>query len=226
MKKLLFATLVGSTAMMSGAAMAQQATEPGAAGQPPVEGQTLEQPADATATTSPAVGGQLDLQDGFVVVQGQDQVLGSALMSAEVIGLENESIGTVDDILLDNDGRIVAIVVGVGGFLGIGQKDVAIPTDSLEFVLAQDAAAAAPADGAMAPADPAAVPADPAAAPGTGAAAPAAGTAPAAGDPAAGTTATGTATGTWGWTGGTLEHIQVDFTRDQLEAAPEFETID
>ncbi|MBX9760609.1 MAG: PRC-barrel domain-containing protein, partial [Beijerinckiaceae bacterium] len=39
--------------------------------------------------------------------------------------------GDIDDILLDHQGKIIAVVVGVGGFLGIGEKNVAIPFDSL-----------------------------------------------------------------------------------------------
>jgi sporulation protein YlmC with PRC-barrel domain len=40
-------------------------------------------------------------------------------------------IGTVDDLLIDQQGRITAVLVGVGGFLGIGEKDVAIPFSAL-----------------------------------------------------------------------------------------------
>jgi len=37
------------------------------------------------------------------------------------------SIGKIDDILIDKSGKITALIVGVGGFLGIGEKDVALP---------------------------------------------------------------------------------------------------
>jgi hypothetical protein len=37
-----------------------------------------------------------------------------------------DTIGKVDDLVIDKDGKIVSVVVGVGGFLGIGSKDVAI----------------------------------------------------------------------------------------------------
>jgi sporulation protein YlmC with PRC-barrel domain len=40
-------------------------------------------------------------------------------------------IGSVDDLLIDQQGRITAVLVGVGGFLGIGEKDVAIPFSAL-----------------------------------------------------------------------------------------------
>ena len=40
-------------------------------------------------------------------------------------------IGDVDDLLIDQQGHITAVLVGVGGFLGIGEKDVAIPFSAL-----------------------------------------------------------------------------------------------
>ena len=37
------------------------------------------------------------------------------------------SIGKIDDVLIDKSGKITALIVGVGGFLGVGEKDVALP---------------------------------------------------------------------------------------------------
>jgi len=164
---------------------------------------------------------QLDLQGGFVVSQGPNQVLGSNLMNADVIGATGENIGTVDDVLLDSEGRVLAIIVGVGGFLGIGQRDVAIPVDALNFVTAEVAAAgtatqpmatgtlgqepATTAPGATATGQPA--PGQPATQPGMT-------------QQPAGTATTGTG---WGWgADDVLQHIEVAFTREQLEDAPEF----
>jgi sporulation protein YlmC with PRC-barrel domain len=42
-------------------------------------------------------------------------------------------IGEVNDVLVDHDGRITAFIVGVGGFLGVGEKDVAVPFKAIEF---------------------------------------------------------------------------------------------
>jgi sporulation protein YlmC with PRC-barrel domain len=43
----------------------------------------------------------------------------------------DNKIGAVDDVLIDKEGRISAMIVGVGGFLGMGEKDVAIPFSAL-----------------------------------------------------------------------------------------------
>ena len=42
-------------------------------------------------------------------------------------------IGEIMDVLVDRDGKTVALVVGVGGFLGMGEKDVAVPLNAVQF---------------------------------------------------------------------------------------------
>lgn len=43
----------------------------------------------------------------------------------------DNKIGEIDDALIDKEGRVTAIIIGVGGFLGIGEKDVAVPFSSV-----------------------------------------------------------------------------------------------
>jgi len=43
----------------------------------------------------------------------------------------DNKIGDVDDVLIDKEGRVTAVIIGVGGFLGIGEKDVAVPFGSV-----------------------------------------------------------------------------------------------
>jgi sporulation protein YlmC with PRC-barrel domain len=43
----------------------------------------------------------------------------------------DNKIGEVVDVLLDRDGKATALIIGVGGFLGIGEKDVAVPFDAV-----------------------------------------------------------------------------------------------
>ena len=51
-----------------------------------------------------------------------------------MIGADDKKIGDVSDILFDKDGKIEAYVVGVGGFLGIGSKDVALAPTAFQVV--------------------------------------------------------------------------------------------
>ena len=62
-----------------------------------------------------------------------DQWLASKFKGLDVVGLDNLKIGEVNDILFDRNGKVLAYVIGVGGFLGIGSKDVALTPDSSRF---------------------------------------------------------------------------------------------
>lgn len=71
----------------------------------------------------------------------EGQVLASAFMGETVY--ENEkadaaTVGKVSDLVLAPDGKIEAIVVGVGGFLGVGEKDVAVSPDQLKAAVRSD----------------------------------------------------------------------------------------
>jgi putative membrane protein len=67
-----------------------------------------------------------------------NHILGSDLRGTAVYGSNNEKVGNVSEIVLSRDGQLVALVVGVGGFLGIGEKDVAIPFKALEITTAAE----------------------------------------------------------------------------------------
>jgi hypothetical protein len=59
--------------------------------------------------------------------------------ASKVVGLNvyndnNESIGSINDLLTDKSGNIKAAVIGVGGFLGVGAHLVAVPFDKIKFV--------------------------------------------------------------------------------------------
>ena len=74
----------------------------------------------------------------------------SKLVGLNVYNDSNESIGSVNDLLTDKSGDIKAVVIGVGGFLGIGEHLVAVPLDKVKFVdepIAYNAASSAPAGG-------------------------------------------------------------------------------
>ena len=57
----------------------------------------------------------------------------SNLMGANVTNMANETVGEINDLVLDKDGKVVAVVVGVGGFLGIGERQVALDYKSLNI---------------------------------------------------------------------------------------------
>ena len=58
----------------------------------------------------------------------------SKMVGLSVYNDKNESIGSINDMLADKDGKIKAVVIGVGGFLGVGEHLVAIPFEKVKFV--------------------------------------------------------------------------------------------
>jgi sporulation protein YlmC with PRC-barrel domain len=58
--------------------------------------------------------------------------------ASKVVGLKvyndaNESVGSINDLLMDKSGSIKLVVLGVGGFLGMGEHLVAVPFDKVKF---------------------------------------------------------------------------------------------
>jgi sporulation protein YlmC with PRC-barrel domain len=45
---------------------------------------------------------------------------------------DKSKIGEIDDVLLNGAGKVVAVVIGVGGFLGAGEKDVLVPFEAIK----------------------------------------------------------------------------------------------
>jgi sporulation protein YlmC with PRC-barrel domain len=70
----------------------------------------------------------------FIAAQKPDQFLASKFKGTDVLGSDNQKIGDVSDILFDKNGKIDAYVVSVGGFLGIGSKEVALAPTAFQVV--------------------------------------------------------------------------------------------
>ncbi|MFK4536326.1 sporulation protein YlmC with PRC-barrel domain [Bradyrhizobium ottawaense] len=108
MKSFLAVALL-STAVIGGAAFAQSA-----------------QPADRAApaaTAQPA--DKMMLKDNWRT---------SKLMGLNVYNEANEKLGDINELLVDKSGKINAVVIGIGGFLGMGEHDIAVSMDKLKFV--------------------------------------------------------------------------------------------
>ncbi len=67
-----------------------------------------------------------------------DHWLASDVYKASVYDPSNHKIGDIDDLVINKDGTISTAVIGVGGFLGVGQKDVAIPFNDLKVASDND----------------------------------------------------------------------------------------
>jgi sporulation protein YlmC with PRC-barrel domain len=74
----------------------------------------------------------------FVTVQPEGQWLASLFIGQPVSNEAGERVGDINDLLFDKSGRIVNVVIGVGGFLGIGEKSVAVPYSALSITAGAD----------------------------------------------------------------------------------------
>ena len=91
-------------------------------------------PAAPAATEAPKapVAGQILVQDTNTVLAKQD------LIGQTVYAPDKAKIGNISDLLLSKDGKTVeGFLIGVGGFLGIGEKSVAMKLDRLQFTQAE-----------------------------------------------------------------------------------------
>jgi sporulation protein YlmC with PRC-barrel domain len=90
----------------------------------PANAQTADRNAPA-ATTDSAKSDKLMLKGNWRA---------SKLMGLDVYNEANEKLGDVNEIILDKSGKVAAVVIGVGGFLGMGEHDIAVSMDKLKFV--------------------------------------------------------------------------------------------
>lgn len=67
-----------------------------------------------------------------------DQISADNLIGTTVYGANEENVGEINDVVLSEDGQIDAIIIDVGGFLGIGEKSVAVGMDNLTFMSDED----------------------------------------------------------------------------------------
>ncbi|HET9533848.1 MAG TPA: PRC-barrel domain-containing protein [Mesorhizobium sp.] len=67
-------------------------------------------------------------------VQVSGQWRASKLIGLNVYNNNNEKIGDINEILVTSDGKISGVIIGAGGFLGMGEHDVLVKLDQLKFV--------------------------------------------------------------------------------------------
>ncbi len=118
----------------------------------------------------------------------------SKMVGLNVYNDNNESVGSINDMLTDKSGSIKAVVIGVGGFLGVGEHLVAVPLDKVKFVSESVASASAASSPATRP--------------------------PGAGSPS--TTTTGAANTMPEANPWYPDHAVYNATKDELKAMPEF----
>lgn len=116
-----------NTGTMATGGMAAETTAPGAATN--MAAGTTTTPA-GTAATAPAASGE------YVATLANDQFLSGDLVGDNVYSgpaADADNIGNINDLVIASNGQVEAFVVGVGGFLGIGEKNVGVPFDNISM---------------------------------------------------------------------------------------------
>lgn len=70
----------------------------------------------------------------FIRAIEDGQFRSTRLVGMTVYNQQDENIGDINDLILDRGGRVAGVIIGVGGFLGMGVSEVAVPMNSLKFV--------------------------------------------------------------------------------------------
>lgn len=149
MKKLqslaFYTLLTPAIALGSSALMAQESVSPDADS---TENQTtqknydMENSSDSSdssmQTSGQSSSGQSDMQgqagmasEDYMNSAPANSMKASNLIGSDVKTTGDEEVGAISDVIIDQDGKVAAILVGVGGFLGMGEKEVAISWDKV-----------------------------------------------------------------------------------------------
>lgn len=87
-------------------------------------------PAPAADAAMDATPNEMDAVE-YVVDETTNSIYASDLIGQSVYGSTDEKTGDINDLLLDEAGNVTAVIIGVGGFIGLGEKDVAVTLESL-----------------------------------------------------------------------------------------------
>ena len=132
------AILIAALALPVGA-FAQTTAAPSSAAAPHATAPAATSPAAAPHAAAPAAAPATAQASRHM---RDDQIRASKLIGASVYDPNDQKIGAVDELVLNPDGKVADVVIGVGGFLGAGEKHVAVPMADLKrgksdhFVLA------------------------------------------------------------------------------------------
>jgi sporulation protein YlmC with PRC-barrel domain len=86
-----------------------------------------DKPADRAAPAATTAGSQEKM-----MLKGNWRA--SKFMGLDVYNEANEKLGDINELILDKNGKVNAVVIGVGGFLGMGEHDIAVSMDKLKFM--------------------------------------------------------------------------------------------
>lgn len=117
--KLLIGGLLSSVVIVSAFAQSAPPAPPAQSNPPMATPAPANKPAETTAVAPAAKSGMWR---------------SSKLIGLNVYNDQNEKLGDISEILLDKSGKVEGVIIGVGGFLGMGQRDIKVEMSKLKFV--------------------------------------------------------------------------------------------
>ena len=72
-------------------------------------------------------------QSGYLAEPPKQSLMTSGVGVVPVFGPGGEQVGDVEDVILGFDGDVVAVIVGLGGFLGLAERLIAVPAERITF---------------------------------------------------------------------------------------------
>ena len=111
-----------------------QSTTPGTTPPAPPPGGTSTHTTTTTTTSRPGDTGRMSASSASEYFTADHQVRVSKVVGASVYNDQNQSIGSIDDVLMrDDTHKNDMVVLSVGGFLGMGSKLVSVPFEQLKI---------------------------------------------------------------------------------------------
>jgi hypothetical protein len=107
---------------------------PGETGQPPAmaEDPAADAPVDEEVAAEAEPVPPADMK--FIEVQDETQFLANdEVIGKDVVNVSDEEVGEIVDLVMDRDQKLAGVVLSVGGFLGLGEKWVAVPVETIQF---------------------------------------------------------------------------------------------
>jgi len=133
-----YALMVPAISLGASTALAQESTSSGTEqSQPDVQKNQDEMKSTTSAPQASQSGMQKSQagmdNNGYMASAPMNGIHASDLMGVQVTTTGGDEVGPVSDLVIDQDGQVVGIVLGVGGFLGMGEKNVAIGWDEVSI---------------------------------------------------------------------------------------------
>jgi sporulation protein YlmC with PRC-barrel domain len=128
LKKLLITTALSG--LMLSSALAQSPSPSSPSSSPSSSSDAMKSDTSKSTTSGASSGSSAS---ATITSQKPDQMLVSNLKGVDVMGSDDKKIGDISDILVSKDGKVEAYLISVGGFLGVGAKEIALPPSAIQL---------------------------------------------------------------------------------------------